>query len=113
VNSTPLWVPRAVAIVGVFGTVGGTIAGVLLNQRRADKREADTWRRESKREKEQWASSGRRFKSCQPDAGPPGGGDAGSGRFSLTATPPEDGASCSTIWVDLASGTSNASLTLT
>jgi hypothetical protein len=55
VNTTPLWVPLVVAIVGVLGTVGGAIGGVLITQRRADKREADAWERELERERARWA----------------------------------------------------------
>jgi hypothetical protein len=47
VNTTPLWIPLAVAALGVLGTVIGTIASVLITQRRADKREIEAWDRET------------------------------------------------------------------
>jgi hypothetical protein len=53
-NTTPLWVPLAVALVGLLGTAGGAIGGVLITQRRADKREADAWERELERERARW-----------------------------------------------------------
>jgi hypothetical protein len=54
-NTAPLWVPLLVAGLGLVGTVLGTIGGVLLTQRRSDRREAIAWQRERQREKEQWA----------------------------------------------------------
>jgi len=47
----PLWV----ALVGLLGTVVGTIIGALITQHHADKREADTWEREQQRERARWA----------------------------------------------------------
>ena len=47
---TPLWVPLAVAVAGLIGTVGG----VWLNQRRADQREQANWNRERAWERERW-----------------------------------------------------------
>jgi hypothetical protein len=55
VTTTPLWVPLAVAALGLLGTVVGAISGVLITQRRADKREVEAWERESQRERERWA----------------------------------------------------------
>ena len=54
-NTTPLWVPLAVAVFGLLGTVVGAISGVLITQRRSDKREAIAWEREQEREKARWA----------------------------------------------------------
>jgi hypothetical protein len=42
---TPLWVPQVVAGIGLVGTVAGTIAGVLIAQRRSDRRELAMWQR--------------------------------------------------------------------
>lgn len=55
VTTTPLWVPLLVAAIGMVGAVGGTIGGVIITQRRADKREAVTWGRQQQREREAWA----------------------------------------------------------
>jgi hypothetical protein len=55
VNSIPLWVPLVVAGIGLLGTIIGTIAGVLITQRRSDRREHDAWEREREREWERWA----------------------------------------------------------
>jgi hypothetical protein len=48
---TPVWVPLVVAAAGVVGTLGG----VWLTQRRADRREEATWKRERQREQQAWA----------------------------------------------------------
>lgn len=48
---TPLWLPLVVAAVGIVGT----LSGVWLTQRRADKREAIAWKREQERERDRWA----------------------------------------------------------
>lgn len=53
-NQTPLWVPLAVAGLGLLGTLCGTIAGVLITQRRSDRREQTTWERDRDRERERW-----------------------------------------------------------
>ena len=53
-TSTPLWVPLAVAIVGLLGTVIGTVSGVLITQRRADRREIEASTKETERESERW-----------------------------------------------------------
>jgi hypothetical protein len=37
---TPIWVTLLVAGLGLIGTVGGAIGGVLITQRSAEKREA-------------------------------------------------------------------------
>jgi Ni/Co efflux regulator RcnB len=54
-QTTPLWVPIVVAGVGVLGTIVAGIAGVLITQRQADRRDAKTWERERERERERWA----------------------------------------------------------
>lgn len=54
-SQTPLWVPMVVAGMGLLGTVCGTIAGVLITQRRSDRREQVAWNRERDRERERWA----------------------------------------------------------
>ena len=54
VNSIPLWVPLVVAGIGLLGTIIGTIAGVLITQRRSDRREHVAWKRERERERERW-----------------------------------------------------------
>jgi hypothetical protein len=54
-NTTPLWVPLVVAALGFVGTALGAIGGVLITQRRADKREAASWAREQEREQARWA----------------------------------------------------------
>ncbi|WP_433273998.1 hypothetical protein ACQPZA_24095 [Pseudonocardia xinjiangensis] len=53
-NSLPIWVPLIVAGLGVLGTVVGTLAGVLVTQRRSDRRERESWERERVRERELW-----------------------------------------------------------
>jgi hypothetical protein len=53
-GSTPIWVPLAVAVIGLTATMIGTIAGVLITQRRSDRREQLTWEREREREREVW-----------------------------------------------------------
>jgi hypothetical protein len=45
VITTPLWVPLVVAALGVVGVVAGTIGGVIITQRRSDRREALAWER--------------------------------------------------------------------
>src|SRR5665647_3462696 len=54
-NSTPLWLPLAVAGIGLLGTIVGTITGVLIAQRRSDRREREAWQRERDRERQLWA----------------------------------------------------------
>lgn len=55
VQTTPLWVPIVIAAVGVVGTFGAGVTGVLITQRRADRRDSDAWTREREREAERWA----------------------------------------------------------
>lgn len=55
VNTIPIWVPLVVAGLGVLGTIAGTLSGVLLTQKRSDRRERESWERERKREHERWA----------------------------------------------------------
>lgn len=52
--TTPLWVPLVVAVLGLLATAGGAITGVLITQRRSDKRDDKTWERERQREQERW-----------------------------------------------------------
>ncbi|HTP17587.1 MAG TPA: hypothetical protein VMK13_17360 [Streptosporangiaceae bacterium] len=57
-SSTPLWLPLASAGIAVLGTLGG----VLITQRSADRREAKTWERERKTEQEdQWIADRRSY----------------------------------------------------
>jgi hypothetical protein len=53
-SSTPLWIPLVVAGMTLLGTVSGGVVGVVLTQRRADRREQQAWEREREREKEHW-----------------------------------------------------------
>ena len=53
-QTTPLWVPIAVAGIGVRGTIIAGIAGVLITQRRSGRRDDKTWGREREREPERW-----------------------------------------------------------
>jgi hypothetical protein len=53
--TTPLWVPLVVAVLGLLGTGGAAIAGVLITQRRSDEREKIAWERERDRERDRWA----------------------------------------------------------
>src|SRR5262249_19217586 len=43
-----------VAGMGLVGTASGGIAGIVLTQRKADRREQQTWDRERERERERW-----------------------------------------------------------
>lgn len=52
VGSTPLWMPFAVAGIGLFGIIVRTISGVLVTQRRFDGREERTWERARSQERE-------------------------------------------------------------
>ncbi|MCV7331330.1 hypothetical protein [Mycobacterium cookii] len=45
-STTPLWVPLVVALIGVIGTAGGTIGGMLIQQRASRQREHAQWLRE-------------------------------------------------------------------
>ena len=54
-NSTPLWLPLAIAGIGLLGTIMGTVTGVLIAQRRSDRREREIWQRERDRERQLWA----------------------------------------------------------
>jgi hypothetical protein len=47
VATTPIWVPLVVALLG--------LGGILLTQRRADRREDARWQREREREQALWA----------------------------------------------------------
>ena len=53
-QTTPLWVPTIVAGVGELGTIGAGIGGILMTQRRSDRREDVNWAREQERELECW-----------------------------------------------------------
>lgn len=44
-----------VAAIGLLGTIAGTIAGVIITQRRSDRREHVAWIRERDRQRELWA----------------------------------------------------------
>jgi hypothetical protein len=54
VNTIPTGVPPVVAGLGVLGAIVGTLAGVLVTQRRSDRRERASWERERVRERELW-----------------------------------------------------------
>jgi hypothetical protein len=43
-----------VAVIGVLGTIGGGVAGVLITQRRSDRREEAAFERERRRELDRW-----------------------------------------------------------
>jgi hypothetical protein len=55
VSSTPLWVPLVVAGIGVEGALAAGIAGGLITQRWANRREDKAWAREREREQQRWA----------------------------------------------------------
>lgn len=44
-----------VAILGLIGTAGGAITGVVITQRWSDRRDKASWERERERERERWA----------------------------------------------------------
>lgn len=54
-GTTPLWVPLVIAVLGVLGSIGGTVLGVVITQRRSDRRDALQWTRMREREREQLA----------------------------------------------------------
>jgi hypothetical protein len=51
---TPIWVTLLVAILGLIGTAGGAITGVVITQQRSEDREKAAWHRERERERERW-----------------------------------------------------------
>jgi hypothetical protein len=51
---TPIWVTLLVVILGLIGTAGGVITGVVISQRQSDIREKAAWQRERERERERW-----------------------------------------------------------
>jgi hypothetical protein len=53
-STTPSWLPLAVAGIGVVGTLAGGVAGALIAQRWADRRDDKAWARERAREHERW-----------------------------------------------------------
>ena len=53
-TTTPLWVPLVIAGLAILGTIGGTVAGVLITERRSDRREETNWNRERDRERQRW-----------------------------------------------------------
>lgn len=55
VNTTPVWVPLVVAALGFVSTLGGALVGVIITQRRADKREQEARDAEFERERARWA----------------------------------------------------------
>src|SRR5689334_7592908 len=54
-DSTPLWVPLVVAVIGVLGTLSAGVTGVLITQRQTERREKVTWDRERELEGSRWA----------------------------------------------------------
>ncbi len=63
-STTPSWLPLAVAGIGVLGTLAGGIAGALIAQRWADRRDDKAWARERAREDRQ-----EELNSCSAFAG--------------------------------------------
>ena len=54
----PPWVLLTVAAIGFLGSIFGALAafgGVMLTQRRSDRRDAAAWAREREREHAHWA----------------------------------------------------------
>lgn len=51
-TNTPLWVPPVVAGIAVLGTLSGAVAGAVIAQRQANRREDKTWARGRERERE-------------------------------------------------------------
>jgi hypothetical protein len=51
-TNTPLWVPLVVAGIAVLGTLSGAVAGAVIAQHQANRREDKTWLRERERERE-------------------------------------------------------------
>lgn len=49
-NTTPLWV----VLLGLLTTLGGTLGGVVITQRRSDRRETLTYERRRSEERERW-----------------------------------------------------------
>src|SRR3954454_22785344 len=56
---TPLWVPLVIAGIGVISTLAGSLGGVLITQRRSDRRDDKIWQRERQREQGRWAREDR------------------------------------------------------
>lgn len=54
-TTTSGWLPLLIAALGVLGTVGGTAVGVIITQRRSDRREDLQWNRLREQERERWA----------------------------------------------------------
>jgi hypothetical protein len=52
---TPIWVTLVVGVLGLVGSVLGTIGGVVITQRRSDRREEVAWQRERQRQQELWS----------------------------------------------------------
>ena len=63
-STTPSWLPLAVAGIGVLGTLAGGIAGALIAQRWADRRDDKAWARE--RARQDWQEQ---LNSCSAFAG--------------------------------------------
>lgn len=55
VNTIPLWVPLVVAMLGLIGTLSGALGGVIITQRRSDRRERASQLHALEREKARWA----------------------------------------------------------
>ena len=52
VSTTPLWVPLVIAALGLAASIIGSIGGVIMTQRRADRREELQWQRDREREQD-------------------------------------------------------------
>ena len=56
VQTTPLRVPIVIAAASVVRTFGASVSGVLIAERRVERRDSDNaWTRERKREAKRWA----------------------------------------------------------
>jgi hypothetical protein len=52
VSTTPIWVPLAIAALGLAASIIGSIGGVIMTQRRADRREELQWQRDRERDRD-------------------------------------------------------------
>jgi len=52
VSTTPLWVPLVIAALGLAASIVGSVGGVIITQRRADRREDLQWQRDRETERD-------------------------------------------------------------